>query len=378
MSATVEGRQMEDAPAGQECVTAPPGTSAASRSFHALLAAVSRVVVAPPEALRVSVGCLAAGGHLLIEDLPGTGKTTLAMALARSSGLYFRRIQGTADLIPADVTGGNVLDPETRELRFEPGPVFTNLLMADELNRASPRAQSALLEAMQEGNVTIDGVTYALPQPFIVIATQNPYDTVGTALLPQGQRDRFLARVSLGRPEAGDLDRLLQADDPFVAASSMEPVLRLPELALLQDEVGRVHVSRSARSWVVELAGALERHSAVAVGPSPRAARAVLAMARALAVASGTDYVDIDALAAAAGPVLAHRLVLTPAAEVGGLDSAQVVAEVLEAVPVRLYSPEAGPSQREPAPAQTDERLPTPADAGVPSMLPGDPGQDAR
>ncbi|HUO48503.1 MAG TPA: AAA family ATPase, partial [Acidimicrobiales bacterium] len=182
-------------------VTSPPPPpspelAAAAASFRAVEAAVAGVVFAPPPTIRLAVGCLAAGGHLLVEDHPGLGKTTLAKSLAAAVGLGFRRLQCTADLLPADVTGATILGPDVSAPVFRPGPVFTNVLMADELNRASPRAQSALLEAMEERQVTVDGTTYPLPRPFFVLATQNPYDAAGTAPLPHGQRDRFLVRIS--------------------------------------------------------------------------------------------------------------------------------------------------------------------------------------
>jgi MoxR-like ATPase len=282
------------------------------------------------------VGCLMAGGHLLVEDLPGLGKTTLAKALAHSVGLGFRRVQFTADLLPADITGAMVLDLQNRQPTFRHGPVFTNVLMADELNRASPRAQSALLEAMEEHQVTVDGHSVALPDPFLVVATQNPYDAAGTSPLPHGQRDRFLLRISLGYPSRPDEDLLLAGADPAARVGHLTAAVTPSELQALMAEVAAVHVAPAARVYVLDLVEATRTHPAVRVGASPRAALSLLRAARAVAVAGGRHYVTPDDVQAVAGPALAHRLLLHAGNEAAGGVSESVVREVLDLVPAPL------------------------------------------
>jgi MoxR-like ATPase len=302
--------------------------------FSAIEAAVAAVVLADPLTVRLAVGCLAAGGHLLVEDHPGLGKTTLAKSLAGAVGLGFRRLQCTSDLLPADVTGATILGPDGAEPVFRPGPVFTNLLMADELNRASPRAQSALLEAMEERQVTVDGTTHPLPRPFFVLATQNPYDAAGTSPLPHGQRDRFLVRVSIGYPSRRHMDDLLAGDDPAARAGRLPAAVSPGDLAALMSAVAAVHVSPTVRGYVLDLLEAVGRHPGVAVGPSPRAARALVSAASALAVAAGRSYLSPADVQDAAGPVLAHRLCLHPAADMTEQGAEELVAAVAGSLPV--------------------------------------------
>jgi MoxR-like ATPase len=302
--------------------------------FGALVGSIGGVLQADPQTMRLAVACVVAGGHLLIEDLPGLGKTTLAKALARSLGLEFRRLQMTADILPADIVGAMVLDLQRREPVFRRGPLFTNVLMADELNRASARAQSALLEAMEERQVTVDGRTYPLPEPFVVVATQNPYDAAGTSPLPHGQRDRFLLRISLGYPARAGEDALLSGADPSVRAGALPPVLTASDLGRLTEAVAAVHLAPLTRSYVLDLVEATRAHPEVEVGASPRAARSLAAAARAMALAAGRTYVTPADVQEVAVPTLAHRLVLRPGAElqVGAAES--VVAELLERVPL--------------------------------------------
>lgn len=310
-------------------------------TFSALEGSVASVVTAPPLTIRLAVGCLAAGGHLLVEDHPGLGKTTLAKALAASVGLGFHRLQCTADLLPADVTGAMVLGADGGPPVFRPGPVFTNVLMADELNRASPRAQSALLEAMEEGQVSVDGHTYPLPRPFFVLATQNPYDSSGTATLPHGQRDRFLVRISIGYPPRQHLDALLIGEDPADRVRRLPAVVTPDDLRALMAATVAVHVAPAVRGYLLDVVEATHRHPAVAVGASPRAARALQQAARALSVAAGRDYLSPDDVGQAAAPVLAHRLLLRPEATATGVDPESLVAELVHALPVPV--PGGGP-----------------------------------
>jgi len=316
----------------------PPSDAArATEIFGAIENAVGAVVLAGPLTIRLAVGCVAAGGHLLVEDHPGLGKTTLAKSLAGALGLDFRRLQCTADLLPADVTGATVLGPEGGEPSFRPGPVFTNVLMADELNRASPRAQSALLEAMEEQQVTVDGRSYRLPRPFFVLATQNPYDAAGTSPLPHGQRDRFLVRVSIGYPSRGQMDELIAGDDPADRARELTAVVSAEDVASLMGAVRSVHVSGAVRGYVLDLLEAIGGHPGVAVGPSPRAARAVVRAGSALAVADGRSYLSPADVQHAAAPVLAHRLALHRAAELTGEDAETLVGAIAGTVPVPLH-----------------------------------------
>ncbi len=310
--------------------------------FASLVASVRRVVFTEDRTVELSVACLLAGGHLLLEDHPGLGKTTLAKALARSLGLGFRRVQFTADLLPADITGAMLLDRGTGEPTFRPGPVFTNVLMADELNRASPRAQSALLEAMEEHQVTVDSESHRLPNPFMVVATQNPYDAAGTSPLPHGQRDRFLLRLSLGYPGRDEEDALLAGADPADVVRTLEPALRPEELRSLMAAARAVHVAPLARGYVLDLVEATRHHPAVAVGASPQAARAVLRAAAAIAVARDRRYVAPEDVQEVAVAALAHRILLE-AMEVLSVDRpALVVEELVRTVPVPLAPGPAG------------------------------------
>jgi MoxR-like ATPase len=317
-------------------LSAPPVEESAVRTFAALEDAVSAVVAASPSTTRLAVACLAAGGHLLVEDHPGLGKTTLAKALAGALGLEFHRLQCTADLLPADVVGATVLGPDGTEPSFRPGPVFTNVLMADELNRASPRAQSALLEAMEERQVSVDGVTRPLPEPFFVLATQNPFDATGTAALPHGQRDRFLVRLMLGYPNRPQMDALLAGPDPADTVRHVRPSASPEELRLLMEAVAEVHLSPPVRGYVLDLVESTRSHPQIAVGASPRAALALVRVTSALAVAAGRGFVTPDDVQEAAVATLAHRLLLRPGVEVDGGEGEAVIAEITAGLPVPI------------------------------------------
>jgi MoxR-like ATPase len=300
---------------------------------------VDSVLYGKSEVVRLTLACLAAGGHLLIEDLPGVGKTTLAKALAQTLGLHCRRVQFTADLLPSDLIGAMVLDRERMTPVFHPGPVFTNILLADELNRASPKAQSALLEAMEEGQVSVDGVTHPLPQPFMVIATQNPYDSSGTYPLPFSQRDRFLLRTSIGYPGRQAEDRLLASSGSRARPEDLAVVGGPPMLADLARAVDRVFVAPAVRAYVLDLVEATRSHPSLLFGASPRAGLALLRTASGFAVTAGRDYLLPDDVKAVAGVVLGHRLAVTPAAELGGQSSGTLIAELLASVGVPVRAP---------------------------------------
>jgi MoxR-like ATPase len=296
--------------------------------------AVQSVISGKPETVRLALTVLLAGGHLLIEDVPGVGKTMLAKSLARSLGCSMRRIQFTPDLLPGDVVGVSVFNRETRDFEFKPGAVFANIVLGDEINRASPKTQSALLECMEEGQVTVDGTTYLLGRPFMVLATQNPSEMEGTYPLPEAQRDRFMARVHMGYPDRSSEIQMLQAhsaDDPL---ESLAPVTDAAEVRAMIDAVRQVYVAPTIDAYVVDLVSATRQHSHVRLGASPRAALHLLRAARASAALSGRGHVLPDDVQRLAVPVLAHRLVLTTDAHLSRTSAQDVVTEILTRVPL--------------------------------------------
>ena len=297
-----------------------------------LLAQLGRAIVGKPEQLQQAVVCLLAGGHLLLEDVPGVGKTTLAHALAHSFGLQFSRVQFTADLMPSDLTGVAVFDRGSSEFVFHPGPLFAQVLLADEINRASPKTQSALLEAMEEQQVSVEGQTRALPQPFFVIATQNPLEQVGTYALPESQLDRFLMRISLGYPSRDAERDLLASNGRRSVADSLPAVISPAQLQALQQQVLAVHASEALLNYVLDLTEASRNGAWFVQGISPRAALALLRAAKAQALVSGRDFVAPDDVQAVLPQVIAHRLQPVPSAGRGAV--AQVQA-MMEAVPLR-------------------------------------------
>ena len=319
---------------------APP-TSTGTAGLDELLASAARitdniekVIEGKPDVVRLALVVLLAEGHLLIEDVPGVGKTMLAKSLARSIDCSVRRIQFTPDLLPSDVTGVSIFDQESREFEFKPGAVFANLVVGDEINRASPKTQSALLEAMEERQVSVDGVTYVLETPFMVIATQNPIEMEGTYPLPEAQRDRFTARLTVGYPSAAaELDLLGShgASDPI---DDLEPVADAFAIRKLIEVVRAVHVSTEVKQYVVDLLGATRTSKDLRLGASPRSGLQLVRAARAAAALQGRDYVVPDDVQALAGPVLAHRLLLTADAQVSRRTAADVVADLVERTPL--------------------------------------------
>jgi MoxR-like ATPase len=299
---------------------------------------IEKVIAGKSEVIRLAVTVLLAEGHLLIEDVPGVGKTTFAKGLARSIDCSVRRLQFTPDLLPSDVTGVSIYNAESTDFEFKPGPVFANIVLGDEINRASPKTQAALLECMAERQVTVDGTRYELQAPFIVLATQNPVEMEGTYALPEAQRDRFTAKISLGYPDRGAEIAMLSEQttaDPF---STLRPVSDAAAIRALIEAVRTVHVAESVKSYVVALAEATRTHPEIRLGASPRASLHLLRTAKAAAAMAGRDFVVPDDVQALAVPVLAHRLIPAAAATVAGRAPETLVAEIAASVPIPAAS----------------------------------------
>jgi MoxR-like ATPase len=309
-------------------------TTEAAETVGALIENLGRVVHAPEETLRLCVLCLVSEGHMILEDFPGVGKTMLAKAVARSLDVSFSRMQFTPDLLPSDVTGVNVFNQRSNEFEFKPGPVFANLLLVDEINRASPKTQAALLECMQEQQVTVDGVSYELARPFMVMATQNPIEYEGTYPLPEAQLDRFTMRIAIGYPPLSQEAKMLteQTGDPPLDV--LEPVANAADALALADEAKGIFVEESLNRYVVALLRATRADSRLYLGASPRAGIALLRVAKARALAAGRGFLEPDDVKAVAVAVLAHRLILAPEAHSSGLTGEQIVQETLEKTPV--------------------------------------------
>ena len=302
--------------------------------FEAVASNVERVIQGKDEVVRLALVCLVAEGHLLIEDVPGVGKTSLAKAMAASFDCQWHRIQFTPDLLPSDVTGVNVYNRANGQFEFRPGGIFSEIVLADEINRASPRTQSALLEAMEERQVTVDTTTYRLPSPFMVIATQNPVEHQGTYPLPDSQLDRFLMRIDVGYPDRQAEVAILETHGAADPVDHLEPVLSTKEVEAMIATARDLHVAPSIRAYVVDLAAASRQHPSVTLGMSPRASLALQRAARARAASLGRDFVTPDDVKELAAPVLEHRLTLSPEAEMSGVAVREVLGEVLGSVPV--------------------------------------------
>ena len=298
------------------------------------VANVERVIVGKHREVRLALVALLCQGHVLIEDVPGTGKTVLAKAVARTLGCSFRRIQFTPDLLPSDVTGLSIYNQKTGEFEFRPGPILAQVVLADEINRATPKTQSALLECMDERQVTVDGVTYPTPRPFIVLATQNPIEYEGTFALPEAQLDRFMLRIRLGYPTQPDEIRILNDQRRSHPLDDIEPLVAADELLAMQAAIREVFVDPLVADYIVRLTAATRSHGDVQLGASPRGSLALYRAGQALAALDGRDYVIPDDVKQLAEPALAHRLIVKTSAALRDVDGRAVIRELLDAIPV--------------------------------------------
>lgn len=297
---------------------------------------VEKVIVGKRRQVILSLVSWLCEGHILLEDVPGVAKTMLARALARSVGCTFKRVQCTPDLLPTDVTGASIFNQKTAEFEFRPGPIFAQIVLADEINRATPRTQSALLEAMAEGRVTVDGVTHDLAPPFLVVATQNPIDHEGTFPLPEAQLDRFLMRFSIGYPSAEDELKMLEILEREHPVNRVQPVVSAEELVAAQQAVREVHVDPKIRRYIVQIVQGTRESDELALGASPRASIALFRTSQALAAVGGRNFVQPDDVKRVAAPVLTHRMILKPEARLRKVTAASVVEEIVEEVPVPM------------------------------------------
>jgi MoxR-like ATPase len=304
------------------------------RLFNALLENVEQVIQGKRGAIRLALVCLFSEGHLLIEDVPGVGKTSMAKAIARSISGTWRRVQFTPDLLPSDVTGVSVWNRAASEFEFRPGGVFANVLLADEINRASPKTQSALLEAMEESQVTVDAHTYELERPFMVIATQNPIELEGTYPLPEAQLDRFLLRVRMGYPSRESEVAILETHGGHAQVDDLEPVTSADDVLTACELVTEIHVAANVQGYIVDLVEASREHRDLALGVSPRGALALQRSARALAASLGREYVVPDDVKRLAPAVLEHRVLVAPDAQLRGIGPPEVVQSLLTSIPV--------------------------------------------
>ena len=292
---------------------------------------IKKVICGKDEVIRLILQSILAGGHVLMEDVPGVGKTTMALSFAKTMGLDYGRVQFTPDVLPSDITGFSLLDPETRTMKYQKGAVFHNLFLADELNRASSRTQSALLEAMEEGQVTVDDKTYPLPKPFVVIATQNPSGASGTTLLPDSQMDRFAIRVSMGYPSLdNEIEMLTNRQNGANPLSELKPICSIEDILQMQEETSKMYVKYRVMKYIVALMDRSRNHKMLARGGSPRCTLALTAMAKAHAYMTDRDYVIPDDVKAVFPAVLCHRMLLTPEAEFKEIKTEEIAKEIIK------------------------------------------------
>jgi MoxR-like ATPase len=307
-----------------------------------VLANVERVIVGKHHEVRLALVALLCRGHLLIEDVPGTGKTVLAKAIARSLGCSFRRIQFTPDLLPSDVTGLSIYNQKTQEFEFRPGPIMSQVVLADEINRATPKTQSSLLESMEERQATVDGTTYMMPDPFLVIATQNPIEYEGTFALPEAQLDRFMLRIRLGYPQPLEEVVILDEQKRHHPLDELEVVCSVDELRAMQNSIRDIYVDPSVAEYIVRLVGATRTHPDVYLGASPRGSIALYRAGQALAGLMGRDYVIPDDIKALAEPAIAHRLIIKTSSSIHDVQAGNVVRELLDSIPIEGIRPTGG------------------------------------
>lgn len=299
-----------------------------------VVANVERVIVGKAEPVAFSLIAVICRGHVLIEDVPGVGKTVLTKAIARSIGCSFKRIQFTPDLLPSDVTGVSIYNQKTGNFEYRPGPIMAQIVLADEINRATPKTQSALLEAMEESQLTVDGITYRLPDPFMVMATQNPIEYEGTFPLPEAQLDRFMMNISLGYPKPVDEMNILDTHQHHHPLDDIVQIMTAEELVYIQQQVRTIHVEPSIRKYIVDIANATRNHPNIYLGASPRGSLALFRAVQAWAAMRGRGFVQPDDVKFLAKPILAHRMIVTPAARVRSITSTAVLEEILQNVPV--------------------------------------------
>jgi MoxR-like ATPase len=326
-------------------------TTKIQQTGEKVVANVERVIVGKHGEVRLALVALMCRGHLLIEDVPGTGKTVLAKALARSLGCSFRRIQFTPDLLPSDVTGLSIYNQKTQEFEFRPGPIMAQVVLADEINRATPKTQSSLLECMDERQATIDGVTHQMPDPFLVIATQNPIEYEGTFALPEAQLDRFMLRIRMGYPQPIDEIVILDEQKRTHPLDDLGEVVGLEELREMQAAIREVHVESSISDYIVRLVNGTRNHPDVYLGASPRGSIALYRAGQAMAGLLGRDYVIPDDVKLLAEPALAHRLIIKTSSTIHDIQAGQVIRELLETMPVDpIRAPVGGPRSILPTP----------------------------
>jgi MoxR-like ATPase len=308
-----------------------------AESTDKVIANVEKVIVGKHAEVRLALVALLCQGHLLIEDVPGTGKTSLAKAIAKSLGCTFRRIQFTPDLLPSDVTGLSIYNQKTHEFEFRPGPIMAQIVLADEINRATPKTQSALLECMEERQATIDGITYEMPDPFLVIATQNPIEYEGTFALPEAQLDRFMLRIQLGYPLPNEEVRILDEHKTSKPIDDLGEVVTADELQRMQEQVREIYVDAQVSEYIVRLVTATRNHPDIYLGASPRGSLGLYRAGQAYAALMGRDYVIPDDIKALAIPALAHRTIVKTAATVRDVDSTLIIRELLDSVAVEVH-----------------------------------------
>ena len=295
---------------------------------------VGQVILGKNNEIRLTILGMLCRGHILLEDIPGVGKTMMAKSLARAVGCSFNRIQFTPDMLPSDITGVSIFNPKTREFEFRPGPIMAQIVLADEINRATPKTQSALLEAMEEGQMTVDGVTYRLSNPFLIMATQNPIEYEGTFPLPEAQLDRFLMRIQMGYPQPADELNILASQQYQHPLQNLQQVVTLKELLAVQQLIRDVYVAKEAQQYIINLITASRRHGDVYLGSSPRGSLALFRTAQARAAMSGRDFVIPDDVKALAEVTLAHRIIVGPAARLKNITSRAIVQDILNSTPV--------------------------------------------